>query len=906
VIAGVLFIAVHFAGIALLRYVIEDQLHPALLKGTSIERVELGLFSGLVELSGFELKNDGEVRITAGTAIVDVRTSALLLGAVRVDRAELRDVYLRVDRLDDGSLNLGLPKFTQIGDGREAEAAEPFDFSLTRARLERVRIDYRDGENRSDLVIDSLSVGAYSLIGRDQTVPVSWKMLWDGHAIAGEAALAMDADTLLSASGKLRTDLIDLSRVERLARLDQPILGEVGFDGTFAWQAERAMLSGALRAPTLAYSLAERRVELTGMVIPSFQLDATFEPDLAVIFTPGEAARIDAWDSELDGQAVSGNGLTLLGVLTYQGTGTVDVRDADYRLRTLSWQQDGRVLAIDGLRLTGTVQQSIRGDTPFPALNVLLSIDSIAFDDPSAALAIRLSGVELKDLALSPLDGRGTRGLAGRLAVAASNITQADTALSWQAVDASLGGEVGREALSITSDLTVSALGIAHPQLGEQPLKLARVAAKGLTHADATRFDSLQVDGLDLPSQPVETGLKVKTITLNKGSFSAGDGAALDEIIIDGLQTAVIRDRSGQWRYATSRPAAAGAAQTPPPTGQSEAVAAADREAPLAWRVGAIRVTGESVLGVADLLNPDSTAPRFRIEKFDIGEIASSAPDADTPFDIVLRPDEYAEFVFKGQARPLADLYLKAEGHLHGFAMQAFNGVIADDLGHRFTSGQLDNDFTISIDGGKLDMSNALSLATVEAEEIPDKEGPPLTMAVALLEDRDGNIKLEVPVAGDLSDPNFRVLGALNPIIMKAVAGTAALAIQPLGSVLLVGGLVADQALKVTFESVAFEPASTKLDEAAEKYLNALATKLKEKPKLGLRFCGVAVESERKRDKKGEYVDKEGDVLAVADQRAEAVKAYLAGKGLGKKQLRRCRPVFDGKAEAVPRVDIRF
>jgi outer membrane protein OmpA-like peptidoglycan-associated protein len=238
--------------------------------------------------------------------------------------------------------------------------------------------------------------------------------------------------------------------------------------------------------------------------------------------------------------------------------------------------------------------------------------------------------------------------------------------------------------------------------------------------------------------------------------------------------------------------------------------------------------------------------------------------------------------------------------------MQAFNGLVADDLGHRFTEGQLDNDFEIRIERNRLTMSNALALATVDAEEIPGKEGPPLATAVALLEDRDGNIKLDVPVEGDLTDPNFRVLGALNPIIMKAVAGTAALAIQPLGSVLLVGSLLADQALKVTFQPAPFDAGSTELNPAARQYLDQLATKLRDKPKLRVRVCGVVVDAERKKDKQGRYADSPEALLAVAQRRADAVKAYMRDKVATDKQLRRCRPAFDPQADAKPRVDIKF
>lgn len=174
------------------------------------------------------------------------------------------------------------------------------------------------------------------------------------------------------------------------------------------------------------------------------------------------------------------------------------------------------------------------------------------------------------------------------------------------------------------------------------------------------------------------------------------------------------------------------------------------------------------------------------------------------------------------------------------------------------------------------------------------------------MENRDGNITIEVPVAGDLSDPDSRVLGALNPIIMKAVAGAAALAIQPMGSVLLVGSLLADQALKVTFEPAALDVGSTDLNPVARNYLGQLAAKLVEKPKLSLRVCGVAVGAERKKDKNGKYSDDKDTLLGIAQQRADAARAYLKQEGVGKKQLGRCRPSFDSRPDARPRVDIKL
>ncbi len=735
-------------------------------------------------------------------------------------------------------------------------------------------------------------------------MPVEWRLHWDHRPIAGNALVTLAADGI-SANGELRTGLLDLGRAERLARLPPTVEGEAGLQGQFAWAAPELKLSGDLQVPSLAFAIAGRSIALTGIEFPGFTLDLLTAPDLLVEFAPGAGSRAATWETELEGQRVNGENISLSGRVRYEGRGVVDSSDLLLEAESVGWKDAGRDLKISDLRIAGQAQQSLTGETPFPALNTDVTANTVEYTDQPASVAVRLNGLQLKDLALSQLSEARTRQLGGRLTIAASEVTQADTALAWSSVDVTLGGEVGKDVLQLVTDAAVSGLSVNNSALPHGPLTLGRFAANGLELGEEVRFRALELGQLVLPGAPAETTLKVASIRVDASRYSAQNGVSVGQIDIDGLQTAVIRDKSGKWRYPMSQPAkpkpVQGGTDEPPHEGQGT------QTATLPWRIAGLRVGGESYLKTADSLNPDMIAPRFRIERLEIGALGSDEPQGNTRFDIVLRPDEYSEFVINGEVRPLAaDLFLNANGHLHGFAMQAFNGLIANDLGHRFVNGQLDNDFSIHIEKNRLKMTNALAMATVEAEEIPDKEGPPLSTAIALLEDRDGNIKLEVPVEGDLSDPEFHVLGALNPIIMKAVAGTAALAIQPLGSVLLVGSLLADQALKVTFQPAPFDAGSTELNAAAKTYLGQLAGKLREKPKLRVRVCGVVVDAERNKDKKGNYLDKPEELLEVAQRRADAAKAYMQGRGATQKQLRRCRPSLDAKPDAKPRVDIKF
>ena len=68
----------------------------------------------------------------------------------------------------------------------------------------------------------------------------------------------------------------------------------------------------------------------------------------------------------------------------------------------------------------------------------------------------------------------------------------------------------------------------------------------------------------------------------------------------------------------------------------------------------------------------------------------------------------------------------------------------------------------------------------------------------------------------------------------------------------------------------------------------------------------MIVAAEREKDKGGKFKDATDAALAKAQQRADAATAFLADKGAGKKQLRKCRPAFDDAPDAKPRVDIKF
>ena len=85
-----------------------------------------------------------------------------------------------------------------------------------------------------------------------------------------------------------------------------------------------------------------------------------------------------------------------------------------------------------------------------------------------------------------------------------------------------------------------------------------------------------------------------------------------------------------------------------------------------------------------------------------------------------------------------------------------------------------------------------------------------------------------------------------------------------------------------------------------------LAGKLKEKPKLELRLCGVVVQVDRSRDKKGGLVETGEKLLGLAEQRAQRVRELMLAGGVAEAQLKSCRPVYDQADAGLPRVEIKL
>lgn len=129
--------------------------------------------------------------------------------------------------------------------------------------------------------------------------------------------------------------------------------------------------------------------------------------------------------------------------------------------------------------------------------------------------------------------------------------------------------------------------------------------------------------------------------------------------------------------------------------------------------------------------------------------------------------DKYSPVKIDGDINFLAaEAYSDLHASFQNIELTTFNPYSTKFAGYRIAMGKLSVDTEYKIVNRKLDATHKILVNQLQlGERIESKDAVhlPLKIAVALLKDRDGNIRLDLPISGNIDDPKFRV----GPIIWK-------------------------------------------------------------------------------------------------------------------------------------------
>ncbi|WP_095121780.1 DUF748 domain-containing protein [Pseudomonas sp. Irchel s3f10] len=264
----------------------------------------------------------------------------------------------------------------------------------------------------------------------------------------------------------------------------------------------------------------------------------------------------------------------------------------------------------------------------------------------------------------------------------------------------------------------------------------------------------------------------------------------------------------------------------------------ASNEKPLGIHIGGIAINDGSA-NFADFSLTPNFATAVQQLNGHIGTIDSRQAKP-ASVDIKGKVDRYAPVTIKGAVNPfdpMASLDIATSfKRVELTTLTPYSGKFA---GYRIRKGRLNLDLHYLITKGQLKAENKVvveQLQLGEKVDSPDAVSLPLKLAIALLKDVDGKISIELPVTGDLNNPQFSVMPIVWQTLRNLIVKAAAAPFKMIGG-LISGGSSQD------LGTVSFAPGSSELSKDAEAALIKLSQALKERPALRLEIEGTAAKS---------------------------------------------------------------
>jgi uncharacterized protein involved in outer membrane biogenesis len=262
------------------------------------------------------------------------------------------------------------------------------------------------------------------------------------------------------------------------------------------------------------------------------------------------------------------------------------------------------------------------------------------------------------------------------------------------------------------------------------------------------------------------------------------------------------------------------------------------------------------------------------------GSLTEMAPDKPSKVDLRAKGERASVIEIRGQVNPLASsLFLDIEGAAKGIELPAMSAYSMKYLGYEIEHGKLTLNVKYHVENEKLEAMNNIILDQLtfgEKVESPDATKLPVPAAVAILEDRNGVIDVDVPLSGTLDDPKFSLTDAAVQAVGNLITKAVTAPFSVLGA--SVGG-------GEELSYVEFAPGSAKLDAAGIGKLATLTKALNERPNLKLDVIGrvdpAADREALQRAPIGEARAQVGnkDLQRLAEARAEAVRRWLVDEG---------------------------
>lgn len=843
--------------------------------------------TGSMVISGHAALRQVQVQEKSGAPLLQWERLALDLERVepfnklvRLASLKLEAPVLHASRRQDGSLNL-LQAFSPPPTANgAAPAAKPMVLALAQAEITGAQVQWRDaaaGPASAALNVKKLDA-TLTDFSSDGSKEAHLKA-----TLETDAAETLRYDAALAADGKSLQGQAHIAalRPQRLrpyfAAAFSGDLGDTLLDATLphrlAWPAgglELALQRASARLRNLQVTLpqekspaiAAREVALTGLQLDLGKQSVSAE-QLAVDGAKLTASRNRQGEIDL---------LKLFAAQTDRAA-----HDATHQASAKparGWQATLKHLKLEQSELNFSDALVAPQNNGKPALQQLgkldLALDNIVLQ-PGAAAGAHAAPI--------PLSLKATYNQRGNLSAHGTLSLQplgADLQIEGQRLDVT-GFQpyfAGRSNAAFSSG-ALNARGklmLQLPQQAPQALKASYTGSLSLTGVrtrdritgdDFVRWKSLAIGSVD-----AQYNTRKNPLTLALGDVALSDFYARIIISPSGrlnLQDIVANPEAGQAAPTTSLTQAAPKPATP----AAPATVAAKGPEPLI-RVGRITLQGGNINFSDNFIKPNYSANLTDMS----GAISKVASDEQTPADVAMkgRLDGDAPVEINGKLNPLGrQLFLDLAASARGVELTRLTPYAAKYAGYPITKGKLSVDVKYHVENGKLEAQNKLFLEQLtfgDKVDSPDATKLPVLLAVALLRNSRGEIDLNLPVSGSLSDPEFSVGG----VILRALVNLLTKAVTAPFSLLAsaFSGAGGDE-----LSYVEFKPGVGNLDADATRKLDTLAKALNDRAGLKLEITGRIDPDTDREGARRAYVERKLRLQKLEDLRDQGSAVQL-------------------------------
>ncbi len=796
------------------RYVVNEWLREQVSVPARLGKIECNPFSGELSLLDFQVGEKEHLLIAFSRLSVDVEIDSLWTRTLHLQAISLDNAEIAVRRAKDGTFDLAsVLALPASADAPATEQKPLFPLRIDAVALNNANLTWRDEQGTKPVNVQvqplTLSMkGLSTLPGESGSLTL--------HADAGKAGrLDIFADIAIAdrrAAGTLRLEEGNLARFWPYVQSQVPLVlrsGQLGIAADFSVTA----------GDTLAAKVNNGKLALRSLALTDRHNDARLL-NLAIVDASGIS-------TDLQTQRVQ------IGALHVEGLHAPIVREPDGRL---NWQ---RVLAAakgepnGGAKPVTTTGKANAWRIDIPAI-VLQQVDLPLTDQsvtPATTLDFNVLQLKVHDfdstnakpLRFSVNSSMGTEGkLSGEGQIALSSLA-GDVTLSTQDLDL----RVAQAYLSPFVRMELRS-GLLDSQLRVQ---LASVDPLAFSLAGDIRVHQLHtVD--TLKNQDL---LKWQQLQLTGMQYQHGEHLLIEKVNLQSPYGRFVINENRGTNFGeliiAEKPVEATNTEeslsTKPPT--------VPVSKPLAIRIGSIDIENGSANFADYSLTPNFSTAIAQLN----GKIGTLDNRQVTPslLDIKGKVDRYAPVSIAGRLTPFDPLQtLDINARFKRVELTTLTPYSGKFAGYRIRKGRLNLDLHYQINQGQLNARNKVVLEELQLGdkvESPDAVDLPVRLAVALLKDARGNIKVELPVEGDLNNPRFSV----GPVLWKTFRNLIVRAVKSPFS--FISGLIKGDESE-NLDSIAFAPGSSVLSEGAREKLKSVVAILQQRPELRLEIEGAS------------------------------------------------------------------